>query len=137
MIFNANNIKKFFILTAYGTYLGSTVIENHYELNLRYYNYIFVGIIGICLKIANNTEVIEKIIHDVMPPEEIQKIHQQLNSIIESSSNPSSIVSEQIIQIPDMNRDINEPYTPNNSEDVNITHRDYVLANGQIIRLKL
>ena len=90
------------------------------------YEFIICAIIGICLKLSQNTEVIEKIINEI-PLADLQMIKDKLESIQETS-----ISQRSIIDIP-----INEPYEDSISESGIITHRDYKMLNGQIIRIKI
>ena len=69
------------------------------------------------------TKIIEKIINEI-PLADLQMIKDKLESIQESS-----ISQRSVIDIP------NEPYEE--SETDGITHRDYRMANGQIIRIKI
>ena len=67
--------------------------------------------------------MIEKIINEI-PLADLQMIKDKLESIQESS-----ISQRSVIDMP------NEPYEE--SETDGITHRDYKLGNGQIIRIKI
>ena len=124
MIINFDYIKKGFIITAYLTYCAMTILKNQMHIELGNYEYILVGIIGICLKLSQNTEVIEKLINEI-PLADLEMIKQKLESIQESS-----ISQRSIIEMP------NEPYEESETDGV-ITHRDYKMLNGQIIRIKL
>ena len=79
--------------------------------------------LGACLKLSENTKIIEKIINEI-PLKDLELIKQKLESIQESS-----ISQRSVIDIP------NEPYEE--SESDGITHRDYKMLNGQIIRIKI
>ena len=124
MIINFEYIKKGFIIIAYLTYCAMTILKNQMHIELGNYEYILVGIIGICLKLSQNTEVIEKLINEI-PLADLEMIKQKLESIQESS-----ISQRSIIEMP------NEPYEESETDGV-ITHRDYKMLNGQIIRIKL
>ena len=123
MVVNFEYIKRGFIIVAYLTYCCITVLKNQMHIELGNYEYIFIGIIGLSLKLSQNTEVIEKIINEI-PLSDLQMIKDKLESIQESS-----ISQRSIIDIP------NEPYEE--SETDGITHRDYKMLNGQIIRIKI
>lgn len=142
---NTKFLKKTFITIAYVAYIFSTIMQNHLHIDLTYYNYIFVAIIGVSLKLSENTEIIEKIITNYdIPFQELLDIRKRIDSLIESSQ-PSER-SSTVIDIP-MN-DVNEPITPSNEldrqesrrarvaspEPIN-THRDIELSNGNIIRI--
>ena len=123
MVIKLDYIKKGFVLIAYLTYCCITVLKNQMHIELGNYEYIFIGVIGACLKLSQNTEVIEKIINEI-PLADLEMIKQKLESIQESS-----ISQRSVIDIP------NEPYEE--SETDGITHRDYRMLNGQIIRIKI
>ena len=123
MVINFEYVKKGFIIVAYLTYCCITVLKNQMHIELGNYEYIFIGVIGACLKMSENTKIIEKIINEI-PIADLQMIKEKLESIQESS-----ISQRSIIDIP------NEPYEE--SETDGITHRDYRMANGQIIRIKI
>ena len=124
MVVNFEYVKKGFIIVAYLTYCCITVLKNQMHIELGNYEYIFIGVIGACLKMSENTKIIEKIINEI-PLADLQMIKDKLESIQESSISQRSIVD-----IP-----INEPYEE--SETDGITHRDYRMLNGQIIRIKI
>ena len=124
MVVNFEYIKKGFIIVAYLTYCCITVLKNQMHIELGNYEYIFLGVIGACLKLSDNTKIIEKIINEI-PLADLEMIKQKLESIQESS-----ISQRSVIDMP-----INEPYEE--SETDGITHRDYRLLNGQIIRIKI
>ena len=123
MVVNFEYIKKGFIIVAYLTYSCITVLKNQMHIELGNYEYIFIGVIGACLKLSENTKIIEKIINEI-PLADLQMIKDKLESIQESS-----ISQRSVIDMP------NEPYEE--SETDGITHRDYKLGNGQIIRIKI
>ena len=123
MVVNFEYIKKGFIIVAYLTYCCITVLKNQMHIDLGNYEYIFIGVIGACLKLSENTKIIEKIINEI-PLADLQMIKDKLESIQESS-----ISQRSVIDMP------NEPYEE--SETDGITHRDYKLGNGQIIRIKI
>ena len=123
MVIKLDYIKKGFVLTAYLAYCTTTILKNQLKLDMGNYEFIICAIIGICLKLSQNTEVIEKIINEI-PLADLQMIKDKLESIQESS-----ISQRSIIDIP------NEPYEE--SETDGITHRDYKMLNGQIIRIKI
>ena len=126
MVVNFEYVKKGFIIVAYLTYCCITVLKNQMHIELGNYEYIFIGVIGACLKLSENTKIIEKIINEI-PLADLQMIKDKLESIQESS-----ISQRSIIDIP-----INEPYEDSISESGIITHRDYKMLNGQIIRIKI
>ena len=126
MVVNFEYVKKGFIIVAYLTYCCITVLKNQMHIELGNYEYIFIGVIGTCLKLSENTKIIEKIINEI-PLADLQMIKDKLESIQESS-----ISQRSIIDIP-----INEPYEDSISESGIITHRDYKMLNGQIIRIKI
>ena len=123
MVIKLDYIKKGFVLIAYLTYCCITVLKNQMHIELGNYEYIFIGLIGASLKLSQNTEIIEKIINEI-PLADLQMIKDKLESIQESS-----ISQRSVIDIP------NEPYEE--SETDGITHRDYKMTNGQIIRIKI
>ena len=123
MVIKLDYIKKGFVLTAYLAYCTTTILKNQLKLDMGNYEFIICAIIGICLKLSQNTEVIEKIINEI-PLADLQMIKDKLESIQESS-----ISQRSVIDIP------NEPYEE--SETDGITHRDYRMLNGQIIRIKI
>ena len=123
MVIKLYYIKKGFVLTAYLAYCTTTILKNQLKLDMGNYEFIICAIIGICLKLSQNTEVIEKIINEI-PLADLQMIKDKLESIQESS-----ISQRSVIDIP------NEPYEE--SETDGITHRDYRMLNGQIIRIKI
>ena len=123
MVIKLDYIKKGFIIVAYLTYCCITVLKNQMHIELGNYEYIFIGLIGASLKLSQNTEIIEKIINEI-PLADLQMIKDKLESIQESS-----ISQRSVIDMP------NEPYEE--SETDGITHRDYKLGNGQIIRIKI
>ena len=123
MVIKLDYIKKGFVLIAYLTYCCITVLKNQMHIELGNYEYIFIGLIGASLKLSQNTEIIEKIINEI-PLADLQMIKDKLESIQESS-----ISQRSVIDMP------NEPYEE--SETDGITHRDYNLGNGQIIRIKI
>ena len=123
MVIKLDYIKKGFVLIAYLTYCCITVLKNQMHIELGNYEYIFIGLIGASLKLSQNTEIIEKIINEI-PLADLQMIKDKLESIQESS-----ISQRSVIDMP------NEPYEE--SETDGITHRDYKLGNGQIIRIKI
>lgn len=125
-------LKKTFILIAYTAYVSSTVLTNHFQVDLTYYNYIFVGIIGLSLKLSDYSETIEKIIY-TMNPDDIEHIKDRLNSIFELSQRGSETNRSNIVDIPEVTLEVppNEPITPSSV----LTHRDLVLRNGNIIRV--
>jgi len=125
MIINFEYIKKGFIIIAYLTYCAITVLKNQMHIELGNYEYIFIGVIGACLKLSENTKIIEKLINEI-PLADLEMIKQKLESIQESS-----ISQRSIIEMP-----VNEPYEESETDGV-ITHRDYKMLNGQIIRIKL
>ena len=123
MVIKLDYIKKGFVLIAYLTYCCITVLKNQMHIELGNYEYIFICVIGACLKLSENTKIIEKIINEI-PLADLQMIKDKLESIQESS-----ISQRSVIDMP------NEPYEE--SETDGITHRDYKLGNGQIIRIKI
>ena len=123
MVIKLDYIKKGFVLIAYLTYCCITVLKNQMHIELGNFEYIFIGVIGACLKLSENTKIIEKIINEI-PLADLAMIKQKLESIQESS-----ISQRSVIDMP------NEPYEE--SETDGITHRDYKLGNGQIIRIKI
>ena len=123
MVIKLDYIKKGFVLIAYLTYCCITVLKNQMHIELGNYEYIFIGLIGASLKLSQNTEIIEKIINEI-PLADLQMIKDKLESIQETS-----ISQRSVIDMP------NEPYEE--SETDGITHRDYKLGNGQIIRIKI
>ena len=123
MVIKLDYIKKGFIIVAYLTYCCITVLKNQMHIDLGNYEYIFIGVIGASLKLSENTKTIEKIINEI-PLADLEMIKQKLESIQESS-----ISQRSVIDMP------NEPYEE--SETDGITHRDYKLGNGQIIRIKI
>ena len=123
MVIKLDYIKKGFVLIAYLTYCCITVLKNQMHIELGNYEYIFIGLIGASLKLSQNTEIIEKIINEI-PLADLQMIKDKLESIQESS-----ISQRSVIDMP------NEPYEE--SETDGITHRDYRMLNGQIIRIKI
>ena len=123
MVIKLDYIKKGFIIVAYLTYCCITVLKNQMHIELGNYEYIFICLIGASLKLSQNTEIIEKIINEI-PLADLQMIKDKLESIQESS-----ISQRSVIDMP------NEPYEE--SETDGITHRDYKLGNGQIIRIKI
>ena len=123
MVIKLDYIKKGFVLKAYLAYCTTTILKNQLKLDMGNYEFIICAIIGICLKLSQNTEVIEKIINEI-PLADLQMIKDKLESIQESS-----ISQRSVIDIP------NEPYEE--SETDGITHRDYRMLNGQIIRIKI
>ena len=124
MIINFEYIKKGFIIIAYLTYCAITVLKNQMRIELGNYEYIFIGLIGACLKLSENTKIIEKLINEI-PLADLEMIKAKLESIQESSVSQRSI-----IEMP------NEPYEESETDGV-ITHRDYKMLNGQIIRIKI
>lgn len=124
MIINFDYIKKGFIIIAYLTYCAITVLKNQMHIELGNYEYIFIGVIGACLKLSENTKIIEKLINEI-PLADLEMIKAKLESIQESS-----ISQRSIIEMP------NEPYEESETDGV-ITHRDYKMLNGQIIRIKI
>jgi len=129
---NTKFLKKTFITIAYVAYIFSTIMQNHMHIDLTYYNYIFVAIIGVSLKLSEHTEIIEKIITNYdLPFQELLDIRKRLDSLIESSQ-PSDR-SSRIVTI-EQRSVVNEPIipSPSNGDD---THRDIELANGNIIRI--
>lgn len=124
MVIKLDYIKKGFVLIAYLTYCCITVLKNQMHIELGNYEYIFIGLIGASLKLSQNTEIIEKIINEI-PLADLQMIKDKLESIQESS-----ISQRSVIDMP------NEPYEESETAD-GITHRDYKLGNGQIIRIKI
>ena len=124
MVIKLDYIKKGFVLIAYLTYCCITVLKNQMHIELGNYEYIFIGLIGASLKLSQNTEIIEKIINEI-PLADLQMIKDKLESIQESS-----ISQRSVIDMP------NEPYEESETAD-GITHRDYKMANGQIIRIKI
>ena len=124
MVIKLDYIKKGFVLIAYLTYCCITVLKNQMHIELGNYEYIFIGVIGACLKLSENTKIIEKIINEI-PLADLQMIKDKLESIQESS-----ISQRSVIDIP------NEPYEESETDGI-ITHRDYKMANGQIIRIKI
>ena len=125
MVIKLDFIKKGFVLTAYLAYCSTTILKNQLKLDMGNYEFIICAIIGICLKLSQNTEVIEKIINEI-PLADLQMIKDKLESIQESS-----ISQRSVIDMP-----INEPYEESETDGI-ITHRDYKLGNGQIIRIKI
>ena len=124
MVIKLDYIKKGFIIVAYLTYCCITVLKNQMHIDLGNYEYIFIGLIGLSLKLSQNTEIIEKIINEI-PLADLQIIKDKLESIQESS-----ISQRSVIDMP------NEPYEESETDGI-ITHRDYKLGNGQIIRIKI
>ena len=124
MVIKLDYIKKGFIIVAYLTYCCITVLKNQMHIDLGNYEYIFIGVIGASLKLSENTKTIEKIINEI-PLADLEMIKQKLESIQESS-----ISQRSVIDMP------NEPYEESETAD-GITHRDYKLGNGQIIRIKI
>ena len=124
MVIKLDYIKKGFVLIAYLTYCCITVLKNQMHIELGNYEYIFICVIGACLKLSENTKIIEKIINEI-PLADLQMIKDKLESIQESSISQRSVV--------DMP---NEPYEESETDGI-ITHRDYKLGNGQIIRIKI
>ena len=124
MIINFEYIKKGFIIIAYLTYCAITVLKNQMRIELGNYEYIFIAVIGACLKLSENTKIIEKLINEI-PLADLEMIKAKLESIQESSVSQRSI-----IEMP------NEPYEESETDGV-ITHRDYKMLNGQIIRIKI
>ena len=134
----SETLKKMFIAIAYTAYIASTLIQNEASIPLGRYQYVFVFIVGVCLKLAQHVEVVEKIIY-TMNPEDMEIIKERLNSIVEQSQHGSLTQrstaygdngsASLAIEIPP----VNEPITP--SEREMETHRDMVLSNGNIIRI--
>ena len=100
------------------------------------YEYIFVVIIGVCLKLSQHTEVIEKILHEI-PTDDLTFIKQRLDSIVDmsvkSATPPHSIargLREDYI--------INVPYPDDATiiENDPLTHRSIELSNGNILRIR-
>jgi hypothetical protein len=124
MVMKLDFMKKGFIIIAYLAYCTTTILKNQLKLDMGNYEFIICAIIGICLKLSQNTEVIEKLINEI-PLADLEMIKAKLESIQESSVSQRSI-----IEMP------NEPYEESETDGV-ITHRDYKMLNGQIIRIKL
>jgi len=122
-------LKKLFIAIAYTAYVVSILIENEAHIELGRYQYIFVFIVGISLKLAQHVEIVEKIIY-TMNPEDMEIIKERLNSIVEQSQHGSITQRSLAIEIPPVV--LNEPVTPSSEE---MTHRDYVLPNGNVLRI--
>ena len=59
MVVNFEYIKKGFIIVAYLTYSCITVLKNQMHIELGNYEYIFICVIGACLKLSENTKIIE------------------------------------------------------------------------------
>ena len=91
MVIKLDYIKKGFVLTAYLAYCTTTILKNQLKLDMGNYEFIICAIIGICLKLSQNTEVIEKIINEI-PLADLEMIKQKLESIQESSISQRSII---------------------------------------------
>jgi len=128
---NKDLIKKIFIAIAYIAYIMSIIIQNHLHIDLTYYNYVIAAIIGISLKIAQNVEIVEKIIL-TMPENDLDFIKERLNSIAESQTGSQTHRTERSVIVDIPNNAVNEPITPSSGES---THRDIELSNGNIVRI--
>jgi len=121
-------LKKIFVAIAYCAYVASTIMQNHLHIDLTFYNYIFVAIIGVSLTLVRHMDVVEKIIY-TMPQHDLEIIKERLNSIIEQSQQGSITQRSTTIEMPQL---VNEPITPS---DIESTHRDFELSNGNIVRI--
>jgi hypothetical protein len=123
-MFNGDFIKKLFIVLAYLTYLGTTIAKQQLKIDLGNYEFIFVAIIGICLKLSASITQIETIINQI----DITKINDITERLADISINLSQQNTHRSIGVLDDNTP-NEPYEASETEthrDVNI-NKDYVL----------
>jgi hypothetical protein len=136
MKINTDNIKRFFILLSYISYIFLTVINNTLKIHNPIIDYVFIAVIGLCLKIADSTQTIQNIINnvDLNKIDELHNIITRTESII---SNSTIIpISDRSIITPEEEKDNkykNEPFTYSDPE---ITHRDISLNSNYILRIK-
>jgi hypothetical protein len=117
-----DNIKRMLITIAYVCYVIVTVLKNNAGLNLGAGEYVFVAVIGICLKLADSTNTIQQML-SVVDPEKLEQLLQRTESITTS------------LILPNSDRSICEPFaTPRSDEQ---THRDIRLNDQYIIRVRV
>jgi hypothetical protein len=73
-------IKKGFIIVAYLSYIAVTIMKNQNYFELGNYEYIFVFVIGVCLKLSDSTKTIEKIIN-VFDEKQLEELKSNISSI--------------------------------------------------------
>jgi len=95
----SDTIKMFFIYVAYTAFLISSLLQNETDIKLGRYQYIFVGVIAVCLKMSRSHEEIQKFVID---NSELKKIESKVDGILEN----------QQLSIPSSNRTSNEPILP-------------------------
>jgi hypothetical protein len=117
-----DNVKRLLITIAYVCYVIVTVLKNNTGLNLGNGEYVFVAIIGICLKLADSTNTIQQML-SVVDPVKLEQLLQRTESITTS------------LILPNTERSICEPFeTPRSDEE---THRDIRLNDQFIIRVRV
>lgn len=120
-ILTKENMRIFFIYMAYLIYSFSVVIKNQLNIQLGNWEYIFVVLNLVCIKLAENTKKIEQIINHV----DLEKMDNLLDQLM-TVSNTISTGRTEILEI-------NEPF---NEEPEADTHRDINLNENYIIRVK-
>lgn len=150
---DSDNLKRIFITIAYVAYTLVVILKQQMKIELGNVEYIFVIVIGICLKLADSTSTIKNIISTIDTQkldEVINKIDmvnetltvksrhfsiQQLPEIPEPASSrepyhlpyPSpSLNNDEVVDIPEQN----------NSNREIITSREYQCGN-KIVRIKI
>jgi len=135
-------LKKMFILIAYFSYVGLTVAKNQLKLDLGNYEYILVGIIGVCMKLAYNLDYVEQLINNVSL-DDLKSITEQLSEITLSLSQPN-ITTRSLLKHDTPRADtpsepvmleINEPIEPSENGEEEITHRDVKLNDNYVLRI--
>jgi hypothetical protein len=125
---NVNNIKKGFILLAYMGYVLVTILKNQDYFSIGNYEYIIVFFIGVCLKMASSTEIVEKIVNSI-DSETIEEIQNKLNNIdinLNDIKTNSIVNSDRTLKI--TGRLNNEPINEN------VIYLDDLINNRRITR---
>jgi hypothetical protein len=129
-IFNFETLKKVFIIIAYLSYVLTTIMKNQDYFNLGNYEYIFVVIIGVCLKLSQSTEVIEKLINsiDTETMDDIKLKLESINMNVNEIKTSSTGITDRTLKI--ISNRTNEPIVDEN----NIIYLDDLISNKEIIR---
>ena len=98
-VITPDNIKLFFIYVAYVAYSLSVIVKTQLNYNLGNFEYIFVFIIFISIKIAQSTKMINNVVNNV----DLSKMDNLLEQLITVSSDLQT--SSRTLRM------INEPFT--------------------------
>lgn len=154
------NIQKVFITIAYLAFIAITIMQNQLAITLPpAVSYVFLGIIGVCLKFASSITTVETI-YNTLNTEKLDDVMNQLNGITTSLTETHTLASMTLgitprvpaslcvpgevgVMVPSL--DINDKHVQSNvpygsgspsSPMSTATHRDIKLSNDYVLRIQ-